>query len=74
MNAVLSNPPYNFIIHSAPLSEEFKEYYHWHIEIRPRISQIIGFEWGTGTFTNAVLPEVTAREMREVDVKNIDVH
>ncbi len=74
MNAVLSNPPYNFIIHSSPLSEEFREYYHWHIEIRPRISQVIGFEWGTGTYTNAVLPELAAKEMREVDVKSIDVY
>ncbi len=73
MNAVLSIPPYNFVIHSAPLNDEYKEYYHWHIHIRPRISQTSGFEWGSGTYLNAIYPESVAKEMREVEVKSADI-
>ena len=70
MNAVLFIPPYNLVIHSAPLSEEFSNYYHWHIEIRPRISQTAGFEWGSGTYINAVFPEIATKELRQIDVKS----
>ena len=71
MNAVLSIPPYNIIIHSSPLSNEYEDYYHWHIEVRPRISQTAGFEWGSGVYINAIFPEIAAKEMRDVDLKSI---
>jgi len=62
----LSNPPYNFIIHTAPYDAKVAHFYHWHIEIIPRLSQVAGFEWGSGFYINTVPPEDAARYLREV--------
>lgn len=75
---VLKDPPYNFILHTAPpmhprpgkpefwSSIEFD--YHWHIELIPRLTQIAGFEWGTGFQINPTAPEDAASFLREADV------
>ncbi|MDA8168073.1 MAG: galactose-1-phosphate uridylyltransferase [Nitrospiraceae bacterium] len=64
-DAILESPPYNFIIHTAPFSEEQSEYFHWHIEIMPKLTKIAGFEWGSGFYINPTPPEEAARFMRE---------
>jgi len=69
----LNNPPYNFIIHTAP-SKEFStrewlnldKKYHWHIEIIPRLTKIAGFEWGTGFYINTTSPEEAARILNSI--------
>ena len=33
------------------------DFYHWHIEIIPKLTQVAGFEWGTGFHINPVAPE-----------------
>ena len=78
MKTVLNDPPYNFILHTAPPQHRRMgkpdywssiEYdYHWHIELVPRLSQIAGFEWGTGFFINPTSPEDAAAFMREADI------
>ncbi len=62
----LSNPPYNYIFHTAPYDTKVGHFYHWHIEIIPRLSQVAGFEWGSGFYINTVPPEDAARYLREV--------
>jgi UDPglucose--hexose-1-phosphate uridylyltransferase len=68
----LENPPFNFIVHSAPrLSRDPsagapEREYHWHIEVIPRITRIAGFEWGTGFYINPTLPEKAADFLRKV--------
>ena len=62
----LSDPPYNYIIHTAPYHAKVSHFYHWHIEIMPRLSQVAGFEWGSGFYINTVPPEDAARYLREV--------
>jgi len=62
----LSDPPYNYIIHTAPYDAKVGHFYHWHIEIIPRLSQVAGFEWGSGFYINTVPPEDAARYLREV--------
>lgn len=42
------------------------KYYHWHVEVLPRVAHLAGFEWGTGFFINAVGPEEAARQLRKV--------
>jgi len=51
----LNDPPYNYIIHTAPFRRQktgywstINEDYHWHMEITPRLTRVAGFEWGTG--------------------------
>jgi UDPglucose--hexose-1-phosphate uridylyltransferase len=66
IEGVVQNPPYNYLIHTSPLTQSPLEHYHWHIEIIPRITRVAGFEWGTGFYINPVPPEDAARYMREI--------
>jgi UDPglucose--hexose-1-phosphate uridylyltransferase len=64
IEAVLEQPTYNYIIHSAPFDIRGAAHYHWHIEVVPRITSTAGFEWGSGMFINAVPPEEAAARLR----------
>jgi UDPglucose--hexose-1-phosphate uridylyltransferase len=68
LHTCLQNPPYNYIIHTAPYHAKVDHFYHWHIEILPRLSQVAGFEWGSGFYINTVPPEDAARYLRETNV------
>lgn len=62
--ASLDNPPYNLVLHSAPLREQVDATYHWHWEIHPRLREIAGLELGTGLPVNPVSPEDAVDELR----------
>jgi len=62
----LNNPDYNYIIHTAPIKDEHEDYYHWHLQILPRLVTPAGFELGTGMFINTALPEETAGFIRSL--------
>ena len=62
----LNNPAYNYIIHTAPIKDEHEDYFHWHLQILPRLVTPAGFELGTGIFINTALPEETAAFLRDV--------
>lgn len=64
----LGNPDYNLIIHSAPVDDEHKLYYLWHIQIIPRLTRVAGVELGSGIYINISLPEETAAFMRDLKV------
>ncbi len=66
LNIALENPPFNFIIHSAAFQERAAEFYHWHIEIMPKLTKIAGFEWGSGFYINPTPPEEAAKFLREL--------
>ncbi len=59
----LEIPPYNYLIHTSPFSKEENEYYHWHIEILPKLSRRAGFEWGSGFYINPTSPEEATKLM-----------
>ena len=61
----LNNPDYNFVIHTAPIKDEGEDYYHWHLQITPRLTTPAGFEMGSGIYINVSLPEETAQFLRE---------
>jgi UDPglucose--hexose-1-phosphate uridylyltransferase len=63
----LGDPDFNYIIHSAPIEDENKDYYLWHIQILPRLTTIAGFELGSGIYISTMLPERSAATMREYD-------
>jgi UDPglucose--hexose-1-phosphate uridylyltransferase len=65
MSKALQNPPYNLLIHSAPLSEPAGDFYHWHVEIIPKLTKVAGFEWATGFYLNPTSPEEAAAVLRE---------
>ena len=62
---VLRRPAYNLVVRTAPNGEEGEEYYHWHVQIIPRLTTPAGFELGTGVYINTTLPEITAAFIRE---------
>ncbi|MBM3244523.1 MAG: DUF4931 domain-containing protein [Candidatus Omnitrophica bacterium] len=71
----LNDPPYNYVIHTAPFRRHKSGYwksidydYHWHIEIMPRLTRVAGFEWGTGFYICPLPPEEAAKFLREVQV------
>lgn len=65
MDKVLNYPPYNFILHAAPLKDGAAQYYHWHFEIIPKLTKVAGFEWGSGFYINPTPPEESAKFLRE---------
>jgi UDPglucose--hexose-1-phosphate uridylyltransferase len=60
----LNNPDYNYVIRSAPLRDEAREYFHWYLAIVPRVSQSAGFELGSGMYINTACPEESAAFLR----------
>ena len=69
IKTLLKNPPYNFVVHTTPLNGNSNNYYHWHVELMPKLSKIAGFEWGTGFYINPTPPEKASRYLKEVKVK-----
>ena len=68
LELALDDPPYNYIIHTAPFDTQELQHYHWHIEIMPRLTRVAGFEWGSGFYINPVLPEQAAAFLRDTDI------
>lgn len=67
----LDDPDYNFYIHTSPISEDLLlnyDFYHWHIEILPRISRIGGFEIGTNIYINSVDPDEAAKLLKDTKI------
>lgn len=68
MNKSLDFPAFNYIFHSEPFVEKASEYFHWHLEIVPRLSPISIFELGSGFFINQIAPETVAQYLKGVKV------
>jgi len=64
MATVLSDPDYNYVIHTAPQHSGAVPYYHWHLQILPRLSTRAGFEIGSGMSINTTPPEAAAEDLR----------
>jgi UDPglucose--hexose-1-phosphate uridylyltransferase len=64
LNDSLNNPPYNYYIHTGPPRLENEKYldkfYHWHIEIAPRVNTFGGYELGSSLIIDVVSPERAA--------------
>jgi len=61
--SLLGDPPYNYGFHQVTAGAS--DYYHWHLEVYPRLSIWAGFEKSTGMFINVVSPEDAAASLRE---------
>jgi UDPglucose--hexose-1-phosphate uridylyltransferase len=66
IGVALGDPAYNFMVHSNPLRDPPSESYHWHVEVMPALTQVAGFEWGSGFHINPVPPEEAAEFLRLV--------
>ncbi len=65
----LENPPYNYFIHTSPTQKNVNNYYHWHIELIPKLTINAGFELGTGMYINIAIPEDCAEYLGIIEVK-----
>ena len=68
IDVALEKPPYNLMLHTAPLREPELPHYHWHFEILPALAQVAGFEWGSGFHINPTPPEEAAAFLRKLEV------
>lgn len=68
MNKALQHPPFNLLIHTAPLSEPVADCFHWHVEIIPTLTKVAGFEFATGFYLNPTSPEEAAQVLRDVKI------
>jgi UDPglucose--hexose-1-phosphate uridylyltransferase len=68
LDACISGIPYNFVLHTQPLRSAPLDHYHWHFEIVPKLTNIAGFEWGTGFYINPMPPEDACQYLRQVEL------
>jgi UDPglucose--hexose-1-phosphate uridylyltransferase len=68
LDEALNNPAYNYVIHTTPFNIASEQYYHWHMEILPRLTFITGFEWGSDVYINSTSPEDAASFLKEIIV------
>lgn len=61
----LSNPSFNYYIHTGPLHTKTDHHYHWHFELIPKLSIKAGFEIATGIDICITTPEDTTKFMKE---------
>ena len=66
INKALGFPPFNFMLHTAPFNKNVGQFYHWHLEIIPRLTKVAGFEWGSGFYINPTPPEQAAQYLRDI--------
>ena len=67
--ALLPGQPYNMVLHTSPCSDSYKDFFHWHLEIIPKLTKVAGFEWGSGFYINPTTPELAAEELRNAVLK-----
>ncbi len=63
LGVLLERPSLNYYFHLAPSGEYF---FHWHLEIIPRISIPAGFEYATGVMINTYAPQEAAEQLRSI--------
>ena len=66
----LNDPDFNSVVHTAPVENEAKPYYLWHLQILPRLATPAGFEIGSGIYVNPCVPEEAAAFLRGVRVES----
>lgn len=49
---------------STNMEDDLKKYFHFHIQIIPRIGNMAGFEFSTGCYINSVLPETSVKLLK----------
>jgi len=55
----------NMYIRTLPTTMEDCDYYHWYLEIAPRLTTYGGFEMGSGVIINIVPPEKAAEYLKK---------
>ncbi|HXK36815.1 MAG TPA: DUF4921 family protein [Candidatus Paceibacterota bacterium] len=68
LHRALDDVDYNFYIHTAPVAKDPSlnyDFYHWHLEIMPRVADAAGFELSTAIYINPFDPDDCAKQLRD---------
>jgi len=63
--STLNDPPLNIFFHNSPNSIGQSDFYHWHIEIAPRITGYGGYEMGSEMIIDVFSPEKAAKFLKD---------
>ncbi|MDH5561378.1 MAG: galactose-1-phosphate uridylyltransferase [Deltaproteobacteria bacterium] len=69
---LLGDPDYNYIINSISTNDGEVQFYHWSLNIMPRITKLAGFEFGAEIYINITAPEDCAKLLRETDLSKLN--
>jgi len=64
LKSIVNDPPYNYGFHLTT-DRDAAGYYHWHLEVYPKLATWAGFEKSTGVYINTMTPETAAESMRK---------
>jgi UDPglucose--hexose-1-phosphate uridylyltransferase len=64
LKQLVNDPPYNYGFHLA-INKDAHKYYHWHLEVYPKLAIWAGFEISTGMYINTATPETAAESFRK---------
>jgi UDPglucose--hexose-1-phosphate uridylyltransferase len=65
----LNDPDFNCVIDTAPVGDENEPYHMWHMRIIPRLTEVAGFEIGSGMYINTAIPKEIAQFIRDLDIE-----
>jgi UDPglucose--hexose-1-phosphate uridylyltransferase len=68
IEVALEKPAFHVFLHTMPLREAQNDWYHWHLEVKPVVTQQAGFEWASGCYINPTPPEEAASFLRQTEV------
>ncbi len=76
LRSATNDANFNIVLHTAPWfhndersnGSTIEHDFHWHFEIKPRMTKLAGFEINTEMYINPVPPEIAAKELRDVIV------
>lgn len=73
MKVLFKNPPYNYVLHTAPNRMPRKDHwhtlgedFHWHMEVIPHLVTKSAFEWDSEFYILTTSPEDAAKYLKEV--------
>jgi UDPglucose--hexose-1-phosphate uridylyltransferase len=61
---LVNDPPYNYGLHLS-IDKDSQDFYHWHLEVYPKLAIWAGFEISNGMYINTVTPESAAAELKK---------
>ena len=69
LKKVLNDPPYNFVVNSAPKREFGAAHFHWRLRLVPQVAIWGGFELGGGLPIDPSSPEDDAAALRATPIE-----
>lgn len=64
LESMVPDAAYNLLLRTAPWKIDCDNWFHWRIELLPRVNAIAGLEVATGMYINPIPPERAARNLR----------